>query len=102
MDNGFPERLAGNTNPLPCPSRTRASSRMSKARAASGTRCSRRAIMRDAGRVQVSDSQSISGQVASLTSLDRAAVRTRNSKESRVLRTAVDSRTCSRAAGTSA
>ena len=99
-DIGLPLRI-GNTSGLPSPS-ARAASRISNARPHSGTRCSRFAFIRMAEMVHARSVVLISVHVASLTSADRAAVRTRNSNASLTAGCPdPDARTVSMAAATS-
>ena len=63
----------------------------SRACALSGTRCSAPDFMRSPGIVHVAACRSISAHVAPLASPDRAAVRTTNWKQSRVVRLAPES-----------
>ena len=100
-DRAFPLRAAGNTSPLSWPASSRAWERTSRVRLVRGTWCILLAFIRSAGTVQVAVGRYISGQTASLTSLERAAVSTRNSKASLVAGSAVDSLTALSAAGTS-
>ena len=71
-------RTDGKTRPDPS-AISAASCRTAIARPDSGTRCSLPAFIRSAGIVHVAVAMSISAHVASRTSLDRAAVSTRNS-----------------------
>ena len=99
-DNGFPRR-PGNTSALEPSANASAFRSTSIDLPDSGTWCSRRAFTRSAGTVHFRFAQSISAQVASLTSPLRAAVSTRNSKANLVTVSAVDVRTLSNAGGTS-
>ena len=73
---------------------------MARARPESGTRCSRLAFIRPAEITQVRASGSISSQAARRTSPERAAVRTRNSRDSLVTGKAPELRTAPITAGT--
>ena len=88
----LPQRF-GNTSGLPS-ARDRAASRTSSARGLSGTRCSRFIFMRSAAMVHTRPVVSISSHVASRTSPDRAAVKTRNSNASLTARVALDALAC--------
>ena len=99
LASGFPRR-PGNTSGLPRPS-ARASSRISKARRHSGTRCSRIAFVRGAGMVHTPSFRSISVQTAPRTSPVRVALSTRNSNASFTTGRAFDARTISIADDTS-
>ena len=90
MSDSGRSRRPGNTKSLPSTPRSCARIRIANALSDRGTRWSRRAFMRAAGTVQVLDFRSTSGQVASRTSPDLAAERTRNSKASLVYTPAVD------------
>ena len=92
-DNGFPRR-PGNTSALEPSANASAFRSTSIDLPDSGTWCSRRAFTRSAGTVHFRFAQSISAQVASLTSPLRAAANL-------VTVSAVDVRTLSNAGGTS-
>ena len=93
-------RTLGNTSGLPSPS-GRAASRISSARALSGTRCSRFALVRVAGTVPTWAAVSISARSAPRTSPDLAAVNTRNSNASLMTGAAPDAPTVPTTAATS-
>ena len=100
-DSGFPRR-PGNTNSSKIRRLTlRPAGAPLLICRTSGAWCSRRAFIRSAGTVHFRATQSISSQVASLTSPLRAAVNTRNSNANLVTVSAVDVRTFSNAGGTS-